>query len=235
MTVHVCVYRMCIITEVAIFILSLQATSSSLLQCWYSPYCILLSLLVPKVWQRYLHMLVQQHNLQPCHSVTPTNVLGSCPAMEIFNPLLPLLPEVILWEPASQYPCIFPSGIAYPFSECNEVLNVHHWNIGQNECSQPRLLYSASKPILLVSGVYRCKNGHQILSHDTQLLQLFSSHHTFPFILTRKSAFVSELVRLCLWLDIECIFSRLKQWLESKEQRVSIIKFYKHFRIQSVI
>ena len=151
---------------------------------------------VPKVWQRYLRMLVQQYNSQPCHFVTPTNVLGSCSAMEIFYPLLPLLPEVILWEPASQYPCIFPSGIACPFSECNEVLNMHHWNVGQNECSQPRLVHSASKPILLVSGVYRCKNGHQILSHDPRLLQLFSSPHTFPFILTHKSAFVSELVRL---------------------------------------
>ena len=153
---------------------------------------------VPKVWQRYLRMLVQQYNSQPCHFVTPTNVLGSCSAMEIFYPLLPLLPEVILWEPASQYPCVFPSGIACPFSECNKVLNMHHWNIGQNECSQPRLVHSASKPILLVSGVYRCKNGHQILSHDPRLLQLFSSHHTFPFILTHKSAFVSELVRLYL-------------------------------------
>jgi hypothetical protein len=141
-------------------------------------------------------MLIQQYDSQPCHSVTPSNVLCSCPAMEVFNPLLPLLSEVMLWEPASQYPCIFPGGISCPFSDCNEVLNIHHWNIGQNECSQPRLIHSASKPVLLVSVVYRCKNGHQILSHDTRLLQLFNSHHTFPFVLTHKSAFLSELVRL---------------------------------------
>ncbi len=102
--------------------------------------------------------------------------------------------DIILWDPITQ----FKIDLACPHYikvQITNQLHVTRWKDGTSPRDQPRKLYCIQKCVLLVSRVYRCPVGHQILAHDPWLLQVTASKISsqIPFVLFHKSGVTREL------------------------------------------
>lgn len=101
--------------------------------------------------------------------------LSSC----LQDPYHFLRPTLILWDPVSQR--TLQNGIFHcPRCDVADVcLRPAHWKDGQNEKNAPRLLFARNGVTYLVSRVYRCCNGHEIVAHDNAILHAKNSCHFF--------------------------------------------------------
>ena len=75
----------------------------------------------------------------------------------------------------------------------NEVLKLTRWKDGKTACDQPRRLYGLSNDALLVSCVYVCCKGHQIIAHDPFVIGQLRNSAMVPFILFHKAGITKEL------------------------------------------
>ena len=75
----------------------------------------------------------------------------------------------------------------------NEVLKPTRWKDGKTACDQPRRLYGLSNDALLVSRVYVCCKGHQIIAHDPFVIGQLRNSAMVPFILFHKAGITKEL------------------------------------------
>ena len=113
------------------------------------------------------------------------------------------LPAVLLWDPYSLYPSIFPPGSIKCNSEfCCGATKFFCWNDGSTASKQPRTLHDMHFVVLLVSAIYACDSGHKVLAHDESVLKVFPSYQMVPFILLCKTGFTVELVDTCTSLCI---------------------------------
>lgn len=55
----------------------------------------------------------------------------------------------------------------------------------------------------LVSAVYSCENGHKVLAHDENVLNLFPSPSMIPFVLLRRTGMTSSLANICTSLTVQ--------------------------------
>ena len=78
---------------------------------------------------------------------------------------------------------------ALPKIDATNELHATRWKDGSSTQDQPKQLFCIQKHALLVSRVYRCPVGHQILAHDPWLLQITASQVPceIPFVLFQKS------------------------------------------------
>ena len=103
------------------------------------------------------------------------------------------LPPVIIWNPLITYPLIVKSHLVSCMT-CKEKITSTSWNDGSSPTRQPRTLHSIKDTVLLVSAVYSCQKGHELLAHDECVLKLFPSQIMIPFILLHKTGFTKDFV-----------------------------------------
>ena len=104
------------------------------------------------------------------------------------------VPDILLWDPLTQFtvelscPHCLTTGIA-------NQLRATRWKDGKTSYDQPRKLYCIQRHVLLVSRVYRCTNGHQILANDPWLLEITETKTSreIPFVLFHKSGVTRDL------------------------------------------
>ena len=107
-------------------------------------------------------------------------------------------PKVIIWDPLQQQQHCFKEGFTCPHYEHGHLrsqLSPCKWKDGRRERDMPRQIYCINGPVLIVSRVYRCTQGHEIAGHDPRLLDSIPSGD-IKFHLSHKSGFTSELCSL---------------------------------------
>lgn len=102
-------------------------------------------------------------------------------------------PTLLLWDPVSQR--TLQNGlVTRPRCDVAGVcLWPAHWKDGRNERNAPRLLFSHNGVTYLVSRVYRCRNGHEIVAHDNSILQSFPSKEQLPFLLNSTGMKIEQI------------------------------------------
>ena len=58
----------------------------------------------------------------------------------------------------------------------------------------PRLIHDVNSCCLLISRVYKCKHGHEILGHHPDILSRFIDGSLVPFRLYRQTGFTETLM-----------------------------------------
>ena len=109
-----------------------------------------------------------------------------------------VLPRVIIWDPLQQQQHCFDTGFTCPHYEhghLNSILTPCKWKDGMSERDLPRQIYCVNGPVLLVSRVYRCTEGHEIAGHDPRILESIPSGD-LKFYLGHKLGFTPELCSL---------------------------------------
>lgn len=107
----------------------------------------------------------------------------------------------IMFHPLVQFPSFFrQSPILCPVCQKDGVMSAltstDKWRGGRNarSATQPRLIYGIDCPVLLVSKVYKCPNGHsEIPANDPDIIKRIPQSH-LPFMLTHKSGLTTELL-----------------------------------------
>ena len=109
-----------------------------------------------------------------------------------------VLPRVIIWDPLQPQQHCFDTGFTCPHYEhghLNSILTPCKWKDGRSERDLPRQIYCVNGPVLLVSRVYRCTEGHEIAGHDPRILESIPSGD-LKFHLGHKLGFTPELCSL---------------------------------------
>ena len=117
-----------------------------------------------------------------------------------------ILPHVLLWNPLLLFQCIFTDRFqCHPHDNChaNVIVNVTRWNIGSNAGHCPRIIHDIGYMVLLVSAIYECPNGHELLATDPRLLQCLPEQEYVPFILFRRSGVMQSFARTVITLTVE--------------------------------
>ena len=108
-----------------------------------------------------------------------------------------LHPRVIIWDPLEQHHC-FKNGFTcphYDHGHLTSILTPCKWKDGKSDRDMPRQIYCVNGPMLLVSRVYRCTQGHEIAGHDPRLLENIPPGD-IKFHLGHKLGFTAELCSL---------------------------------------
>lgn len=107
-------------------------------------------------------------------------------------------PRVIIWDPLQQQQHCFKNGFTCPHYEhghVSSILTPFKWKDGKSERDLPRQMYCVNGPVLLVSRMYRCAQGHEIAGHDPRVLENIPSNN-IKFHLGHKLGFTAELCSL---------------------------------------
>ena len=85
--------------------------------------------------------------------------------------------------------------------KCDQSLSKLHaidWCNGHSERREPRLLHCVHMNVLLVSRVYKCDNGYEVLGHHSILVDRLSNAGLdcfIPFKLYHKTGFTMTLIK----------------------------------------
>ena len=79
--------------------------------------------------------------------------------------------NVTLWD----LQVLIKNLVIYP-PVCKGIVHPVRWKDGSKSYEVPRKLYDLKEDVLLISRVYRCDKGHQVLAHDPGIL---SQTHSF--------------------------------------------------------
>lgn len=140
--------------------------------------------------------------------VSLTNLFEQNPhGPDIITPILPtrlqkqpksteyLLPPVIIWDPLLQFPHIFAHQF-YCDKDSHSTrcvpLTPKRWKNGLSEKDSPRKIYGKDSTVLLVSRVYVCCEGHEIIAHDPSIVDKLPPENV-PFYLSHKSGVTRDL------------------------------------------
>lgn len=109
------------------------------------------------------------------------------------------------------------------------VLSSLRWQDGNSERTQPRKILSSRSVVLLVSRVYRCSHGHEIIGHDPGIISSISSW-LVPFHLWHKTGVMKELVEeISLLIDAGVCITSIEDFL-LKHRRVEYTRRYSLFK-----
>ena len=98
------------------------------------------------------------------------------------------MPPLLIWSPLEQY----PGSIHIVCPKCKKDLNAIDWCDGHTARHCPRLIHDINSCCLLVSRIYKCKDGHEILGHHSEVLSQFhvaACSSLIPFRLYHKTGF----------------------------------------------
>jgi len=104
-----------------------------------------------------------------------------------------ILPYVLLWNPIEQFITAFGDKPTCIRENCEGLLALQRWKVGQTHSLQPRVLHSCKCTVLLVAALYSCSCGHEVSSTDPNLLSKVSQEH-IPFVLMHRTGFLKEFV-----------------------------------------
>ena len=118
-----------------------------------------------------------------------------------FNSIF-FLPEVIVWDPISQFPALLVNSQLRLCIEpkCNQEMKFVAWQDGSSQRYNPRCVNGVRGCVVLVCKINGCKYGHSITSCDPHLLKYFQPREKIPFILLHKSGITRELQLLIFQL-----------------------------------
>ena len=85
-------------------------------------------------------------------------------------------------------------------SGCGQQLSIFRWNTGSSAGHCPRIIHDIQHVTLLVAAVYKCENGHETLSTDPHILDLFLEQEHVPFILFHRSGVTRAFCRMVIEL-----------------------------------
>ena len=69
----------------------------------------------------------------------------------------------------------------------------------------PRIIHVIGYMVLLVSAIYECPNGHELLATDPRLLQCLPEQEYVPFILFHRSGVMRSFARTVITLTVEVL------------------------------
>ena len=113
-----------------------------------------------------------------------------------------ILPYTLIWNPLAQFQNFFANGVQCPRADCVSKVHFYQWNAGQNDGHYPRLLHEISRVVILLPAVYKCDNGHELLSTDPYILRQFPEGEYIPFILFHRSGITREFARSTIGLAL---------------------------------
>ena len=96
--------------------------------------------------------------------------------------------NVTLWDPQ----VLIKNLVIYP-PVCKGIVHPIRWKGGSKSYEGPRKLYGLKEDVLLISRVYRCDKGHQVLAHDPGILSQTHSFLIEPLLLFHKGGIIREL------------------------------------------
>ena len=117
------------------------------------------------------------------------------PECEKYN----LLPY-ILFHPLTQFTFLtadapFKCPICERDGTTSTLMTTDNWRDGHNSRNLPRMIYGMNSPVLLVSKIYKCNNGHnEIPANDPSIVRRIPDCY-LPFMLMHKSGLTVELLQ----------------------------------------
>ena len=114
-----------------------------------------------------------------------------CKTEQVMEQNIPV-PDFLVWDPLTQYQLKLTCPRCLMLGESN-LLYATRWKDGKASHDDPRRIYCIQREVFLVSRIYRCRNGHQTLAHDSWTLKTISSHTQIPFVLFHKSGVTRDL------------------------------------------
>lgn len=102
-----------------------------------------------------------------------------------------LVEDLIIWDPMLLFPRL---PLNCPTCSTSERLKATtRWKDGEKQHDLPRKIYGLKNDVLVVSRVYSCRYGHQIIAHDPDILSQLKGLLTPGFILFHKGGITIEL------------------------------------------
>ena len=145
----------------------------------------------------------------------PSPMTASCQGASTLESII--LPYTLIWNPLEQFHTFFENGLRCPRDDCISKVHLYRWNAGQNGGHCPRLLHEIRCVILLVPAVYKCDNGHELLSTDPYILGKFPEGEYIPFILFHRSGITREFGRTIISLTLEGLtFSAIERFIRRR-------------------
>ena len=138
----------------------------------------------------------------------------------------------ILWDPLTQYHLFKLDPLFCPLCLMQiPISRTRKWFDGRMARLNPRVLFGTHTPVLLVSGLYRCPNGHEISACHPSILDKLKDVTDIPFLLTHKNGFMLELAILVEDLvDAGLSFDQIEKLVEA-QYRATYDHFSKQFWI----
>lgn len=115
------------------------------------------------------------------------------------DPVAFLFPPIIIWSPLEQFKDLLQD-IQVCCPKCTEHVNAQlcptGWRSGvQGSRSEPRKLYGADGITLLITRIYKCARGHEVVGYHPGILKHIPQC-LIPFLLWHKTGFTCELIKL---------------------------------------
>ena len=142
---------------------------------------------IPEVWQTMISKFLE----------TPQTFIHEIEILpreqkEIEDPIAYLIPPVIIWDPLTSLKQFITEKAYCP--EClkeekhSELIQLE-WNLGgKSHKKHLRTIHGINNTVLLVTRQYRCKFGHIVSSHNSNIANAF-----IPFNLSHRSGFTTAL------------------------------------------
>ena len=91
---------------------------------------------------------------------------------------------------------------------CKGIVHPIRWKDGSKSYEGPRKFCGLKEDVLLISRVYRCDRGHQVLAHDPGILSQTHSFLIEPFLLLHKGGIIREFCEFII-SHVDITFSQL--------------------------
>lgn len=184
---------------------------------------------LPEAWKMQLLIAVQNFQASPTGIILPPSIIVPSPSAD-HDPMAFLCPDILLWSPLEQFlltdlhcPVCTTAG----FSSVS--LSPSRWQCGNSERTQPRKILSAKGVVLLVSRVYKCTHGHEIIGHDPGIISCINPW-LVPFHLWHKTGVTKELVdEISILMDSGIPIVSIESLL-MKHRRVDYIRRFTIFK-----
>ncbi len=150
----------------------------------------------------------------------PTYPQISIPTSSVVSPTAFFVLPYLLFDPVNQFPFLFnseESKLLCPLCNraglCQGIVDSNQWRNGKSAHLQPCLIHDISSPILLVSKLYTCGNGHrEIAGCDPNLIKQFPDGFV-NFVTSHKSGMTNgynyRIPRNCGCMSVNYVTTQL--------------------------
>ena len=124
---------------------------------------------LPEKWKEQILFIIE--NFKQLMVTNPPSPVA--PTIMDNDPIEFLCPDILLWSPLDIFPnlCCPVCADALVRTELSPL----RWQVGNSERTQPRKILSSKSIVLLVSHVYKCSQGHEVIAHDPGILSSIPS------------------------------------------------------------